>query len=545
MSLRTWSLVAVVLTSSGVASAQTLDAAEQGALKIEGWLNGVSNVMDLGFTPDGRVIIAQNSGEILIRNKDGMVSKGAGTVPIKRLTATEHGLLGVVVDPNFAQNHTVYFHASIGATVADKNQIFRATLSDDNKFTFDYANPLYKFESPEKHNGSMMAIHKGYLYIAIGDSGGDASPPVIHYPSCLNKPNGKILRMGLDGSAPADNPLSNLAMVTGCTTENRLAGAFSMQPPEKRIWAWGFRQPYRFWIDPVTDLVWVGDVGEKAKEEVDIVSKGQHHGYPFEEGSVKYNQPWKPAGGCTGMVPSTACTPPTYQYDNGSGGDGCVIGGFILDGCGWPEAYKSRYLYGDFNAGHLYTVQVTPDRKGIVAGSRKAFGTFRTINGFRMGPDGAVYLTAFDAAAIYRVTPKDMPASCASAPAPDAGAPPSDASVSADDAGAAGGEGGGAAGEGGGSGGGGGGTGGGSAGKGGTPGGGGAGKGGSTGGAGSGAGGDEGGGEEGGKSGGGSKPAKSGGCAVGGGGPGAGWLLLGVALALAVVRRRARRHPTR
>jgi MYXO-CTERM domain-containing protein len=528
MLFRKSSLVVVLLFASVPATAQTLDASEQGALKIEGWLNGVSNVMDMGFTPDGRVLILQDAGSIIIRTRDGMVLKNVAQVPIKRLTATEHGLLGVVVDPDFAQNHTVYFHASIGDTVADKNQIFRATLSDDNKLTFDYANPLFKYESPEKHNGSMMMIHKGYLYIAIGDSGGDATPPVIHYPSCLNKANGKILRMGLDGSAPADNPLSNLSMVTGCTTDTRLSGAFSMQPPEKRIWAWGFRQPFRFWIDPVTDLIWVGDVGEKAKEEVDIVSKGQHHGYPFEEGTVKYNQPWKPAGGCTGMVPSTACTPPTFQYDNGSGGDGCVIGGFILDGCGWPEAYKSRYLFGDFNAGHLYTVQVTPDRKGIVPDSRKPFGTFRTVNAFRMGPDGSVYIMAFDSTAIYRVTPKTMPASCSAQMAPpDGGATvAADASVEADASGSGGASGGAGAS--------GGGSGGGVAGEGG------GGKAGSGGGkAGSGAAGETGGGEGGDTGGGGSKPGKSkGGCSVGGNSSGAGFLLMIAALVLGRRRRR-------
>jgi glucose/arabinose dehydrogenase len=427
MSLRRCFFVAALasLTPPVWAQVATLEPSEQQALKIEGFINNVANVMDLGFTPDGRIIVLQQPGDIHIRTRDGMVLRNVAKVPVKNLTATEHGLLGVVAHPDFARNHILFFHASIGATVADKGQVFTATLSDDNKLTFDYEHPIYTYESPEKHNGGMMVINKGYLYMGIGDSGGDATPPQIRYPSCLNKPNGKILRMNLDGSAPDDNPLSSLGMVTGCTTADRLAGGFSMQPPEKRIWAWGFRQPFRFWVDPMTDLVWLGDVGEKAFEEIDVVSKGQHHGYPFEEGTKKYNQAWMPAGGCKGMTPSTDCTPPTYQYTNGAGGDGCALGGFILDGCGWPAAYKDRYLYGDYNAGHLYTLQVTPDRKGIVPNSRKAFGTFRTFNATRMGPDGAVYLMAFDATAIFRVTPKDMPVSCSNAaPAVDAGATP-------------------------------------------------------------------------------------------------------------------------
>jgi MYXO-CTERM domain-containing protein len=348
-------------------------------------------------------------------------------MPIKRLTATEHGLLGVVVHPDFASNKTVFFHASIGETAADKDQVIRATISDDNKITFDYANPIFKIESPEKHNGSMMLIHKGMLWMAIGDSGADATPPVTKYASCLNKPNGKILRMNLDGSAPADNPLSDVPMVTACTTANRTSGPFSMAPPEKRIWAWGLRQPYRFWIDPMTDLVWAGEVGEKQFDEIDIIGKGQHFGYPFEEGNRPYNGPYNSVGSCKGMTPSTECTRPAYQYAIG-GGEGCIIGGFILDACGWPAEFKSRYLFGDFDAGRLFTVDVTPDRKGVVPNSRKTFGTFGTINGLRLEPDGAVYVTGFMANAVWRITPKNRPATCDTQPTPtptDAGAPPS------------------------------------------------------------------------------------------------------------------------
>jgi glucose/arabinose dehydrogenase len=522
MTLRAPLLTAALMTLAGTAAAQTatLDPGEQANLKIEGWVNNIANVMDLTFTPDGRAVILERAGDIHIRTKDGMLIRSVAHVPIKPLTATEHGLLGVVAHPDFAQNHTLFLHASIGDTVADKDQVVKAILSDDNKLTIDYANPIIKIESPEKHNGSMMIIHKGFLWMAIGDTGADATPPVIRYASCLNKPNGKILRMNLDGSAPADNPLSDLAMVTGCTTAARTSGAYTMQPPDKRIWAWGFRQPYRFWVDPVTDLVWVGDVGEKAYEEVDIVARGQHHGFPFEEGSTKYNQGFMPPGGCKGMVPSTDCAAPAFQYANGSGGDGGVIAGFILDACGWPEAYRNRYLYGDFNAGHLYTLQVTADRKGIMSGSRKAFGTFRTLNGLKLGPDGGIYLTAYDATAIWRVLPKTPAGACNPAAPADAGTtpPPVDAGIEADASATGGAPGtGGRTGTGG------------QPGTGGSP---------ATGGKSGGTGGAAGEPEEGGTGGGGRTASKSGGCAAAGSPQGGALVLLGL---LAIARRLRRR----
>src|SRR5262249_18400636 len=150
-----------------------------------------------------------------------------------------------------------------------------------------------------------------------------ANPPTNKYASCLNKMNGKILRINLDGTIPEDNPLNGLAMVTGCTEATRSSGSFSMQPPEKRIWAWGFRNPYRAWMDPVTGLFWVADVGEKTEEELDLVGPGKHYGYPFEEGSHTFSagqQPFNSFGGCKGMVPSTECTKPDYRYASNSGG---------------------------------------------------------------------------------------------------------------------------------------------------------------------------------------------------------------------------------
>ena len=418
--------LAFALALASPARAQRLEPGEPEQLfQMTGWVAGVPSAMDLALLPDGRAVIVQQPGDVTIRTADGAVIRNVARFPIKPLTKTEHGLLGVVAHPDFAQNRTLYFYASIGATVADKDQIVKATLSDDNKLTIDYDRPLAKFESPEKHNGSVMIIHKGLLYIGVGDSGGDATPPTNKYASCLNNPKGKILRFGLDGSIPADNPLVDLAQVTGCTTETRTTGGFSMQPPDKRIYAWGMRNPYRFWVDPVTDLLWVADVGEKVREEISVGGSGTHFGYPFEEGSVPYSGlAYDTFGGCKGMVPSTACTRPAHEYANRQGDDSCVIGGFILDHCAWPAAYRNRYLFGDFVSGRIWTMAVTADRRGLEPSSRRQLATFRTLNGFRMGPDGAVYVTAFDASAIYKITPRARPAGC-----PDGAAGGADAGV--------------------------------------------------------------------------------------------------------------------
>jgi hypothetical protein len=218
-----------------------------------------------------------------------------------------------------------------------------------------------------------------------------------------------------------------MTQVTGCTTETRTTGNFSMQPPDRRIWAWGLRNPFKVWLDPQTDLFWLADVGERQREEVSVGGRGQHFGFPFEEGSYKYTRqqiPFDTIGGCKGMVPSTECSPPVFEYPNGgAGGDSAIIGGLIPSGCGWPAAFTGRYLFGDHMSGRLWTLDVTPERRGVVANSRKNFGSLRGIVGFRMGPDGSLYLVSFEANAVARVTPKNRPATCPASPV-DAGPTP-------------------------------------------------------------------------------------------------------------------------
>jgi MYXO-CTERM domain-containing protein len=338
-------------------------------------------------------------------------------------------LLGVVAHPEFATNKTIFLYASIG-DVANRHKVLKATVADDNSVSVDLRNPIIDrgLEGPANHNGGGLIIHKGHLYVSVGDTGANSTPPRNKYASCLNKPNGKILRVQLDGAIPADNPLSSLNMVTGCDS---VSGDFGMRAPDKRIFAWGMRNAYRFWIDPTTDLLWIGDVGETTREEISVGGKGTHFGYPFEEGTVKYQQPWNM--GCKGMSPSTDCVPPVFDYQNVRNGTNCVIGGLVPDGCGWPDAYKSKYFFGDHGSGNLWTLDLTPDRRGVVRDSRKAFGQLPRISGFRMGHDHSLYLISHDRGVIAKVTPKNRPASCLNASAPaDAGAPVDAASTAAD-----------------------------------------------------------------------------------------------------------------
>jgi glucose/arabinose dehydrogenase len=408
-----------VLCGSKPVSAQSLDNAVTD-LDLKTFAKGLNRPTDIAILPDGRAVITLQGGDVVVMTQAG-AKTAAGHIPINAgdsPNATgEQGLLGVIADPNYGTNHFVYFYADVGATATDKHQILRYVIGTDSMLgtktvllgTGGVTPGIY---GPANHNGGSINIYNNQLYIGVGDTGANATPPTNKFSSCLNHPNGKILRLNLDGSVPADNPLSNVAMATACGDSQ--TSAFTMAAPDKRIWAWGFRNPFRFWIDPSgpqAGTLWVGDVGEVTREEVSVGKGDSHFGYPFFEGTKDWGPGATngPANECMGMVPARACTPAVYDYGHDNGNN-CIIGGLVIDGCGWPDAWKKRYIFGDHGSGNVWTLEVNAARTGVTAPTATVFGKMGGPASFRMGSDSALYIVEVDGGSVERITPKNQAA---------------------------------------------------------------------------------------------------------------------------------------
>jgi glucose/arabinose dehydrogenase len=383
------------------------------------YVTSAPQATDIAFAGDGRAIVALKTGEILIRHANGAVTVVPYPFPGTLDTDSEKGLLGVVAAPNVAQNNSFFFYVSNGPT-EDKHRIYRAVLTSSDTFIVG-ANPVLGaargvgpgLEGPANHDGGGMIIHGGQLYVGVGDTGANSSPPTNKYASCLNKGNGKILRIALDGSVSSGNPLIGTTSVTGCDTP---LGPWTTAPPDLRIFAWGVRNPWRFWIDPVTGLLWIGDVGEATQEEISVGGGNQHYGYPFVEG----NQIWGDvdAMNCATLTPSRACTAPTYAYTHADGQ--AITGGLIPSGCGWSHVFASpNYVYGDSSAGWIHALPVNAARTGVASTTPVEVGTFsgQVPVSFRMGPDDALYVV-MNAGAVYRLAPTDRTGEGCSAAVP-------------------------------------------------------------------------------------------------------------------------------
>lgn len=408
--------LAILLLAPAGAWAQLANGEPANLFEMTTFASGITEPIDVEFLPDGRALVIRRNGVIAVVNADGTQQNNAGTIPGTLNTgAGEQGLLGVALDPNFADNRTLYFYVSLsrdkdGNTIssANRHHVQKGVIAAaSNSFTWGDYVVATGLEGPANHNGGTVIVHKNQLYVSVGDTGANATPPQNHYSSCLNKANGKVLRINLDGTVPSDNPLSNLATVTGCDSTG---GPFGDRAPDKRVWAWGFRNPFRIWIDPKTDLMWAGDVGEGTREEITVGAAGTHHGYPFHEGTVDYNQPWNIE--CTGMTPSRACTDPVFDYPHANG-DNCVIGGLIPEGCGWPAAYTQKYFFGDHGSRRIYTLNVNAARTGLATNTRSTFATLAGgMSAFKMGHDHSLYVVSDQGNAVFKITPKNRPSSC-------------------------------------------------------------------------------------------------------------------------------------
>jgi MYXO-CTERM domain-containing protein len=401
------------------AHAQLLgDAAKD--LSIETVADGLTQPTDLVVLRDGTLVVTERMGDVAVVHPDGAPSEILNHIDVIPLNA-EQGLLGIAADTDFEQTRELYFYASSGETSTDKHQILRAELDSENvlgprsvildKGLFGFAN----------HAGGGLVIFEHQLYISVGDAGANRVPPNNRLGTCLNSPNGKILRINLDGTIPEDNPLVGVKVATGCTALNA-----PLEPlaPDERVYAWGLRNPFRFSIDARTGRLWIGDVGERAREEISVGDKGSHFGWPFYEGNIHYTpdeQPFQPAGACADVVPSGPCVAPVFDYPHELL-RAAVIGGPILDVCGWPAPWRNRYLFGDNSSGEVWTLEVNEERSGVVEGSLVPFARLAGPASFRVGADGSLYLVDVEAGVIYRVEPLEVDSEACVPPTPGGGA---------------------------------------------------------------------------------------------------------------------------
>jgi uncharacterized repeat protein (TIGR03806 family) len=299
------------------------------------------------------------------------------TSAIAGASGGEMGLLGMAFHPGWPTDPRVYFSytASISGQRVSRVVEYQTTDAGQSADVAS-ANVILQINQPESnHNGGHIAFGPdGYLYIGFGDGGGGGDVHgSIGNGQRLSTLLGKMLRIDVDGAAPYSIPAGN--PFAGNAVCNNDTGAFSQSCPE--IFAYGFRNPWRWSFDRVTGELWVGDVGQGKWEEVDRVVAGGNYGWRCFEGNHDYN------ASCGSDA--AAALPPVAEYSHDDGI--AVTGGYVYRGNAIPEL-AGRYVFGDYGSGTVWhiardtapTLQVTT---GVSSGIN--------VSSFGEGRDGELY----------------------------------------------------------------------------------------------------------------------------------------------------------
>jgi glucose/arabinose dehydrogenase len=296
-----------------------------------------------------RLFIVEQGGRIKVASRENPSSPWVKVGTFLNITGlvetsgNEQGLLGLAFDPNYAANgrfYVFYTRSGDGRLVIDEYRratMFRADPgSRRNVLGIRHDGPA------DNHNGGWIDFGPdGYLYIATGDGGAGQSANAQDRTSRL----GKILRIDPhdpDGPGPRKNSVP---------ADNPFVGASG----HDQVWAYGLRNPWRNSHDSETGDLWIGDVGERAWEEIDRASgpapgKGANYGWNLCEGDHRFQGTADDCG--SGQ---TTTIRPVAEYASGGDPRCSVTGGYVYRGSDQPSI-AGMYFFGDFCTGEIWAV---------------------------------------------------------------------------------------------------------------------------------------------------------------------------------------------
>jgi glucose/arabinose dehydrogenase len=284
---------------------------------------------------NARLFIVEKGGLIRIFDRNSSSMRPTAFLNLSGLISTlgERGLLGMAFDPGYITNGQFYvFYTNVnGNLVIARYARVNSDLADPA--SAEILLTITRDPTFSNHNGGMLAFGPdGCLYAGIGDGGGVGDPN--NNGQSLSSLLGKLLRL---------NPSTGLAC-----SNNGIINPFILVGGAPQVWSLGLRNPWRFSFDRETDDLYIGDVGEGAREEIDVAvvpnaGRQANYGWRLMEGFLCFN-------------PSSNCNPggltlPVLDYPRASGACS-VIGGYVYRGVAIPSL-PGTYFYGDFCAGFV------------------------------------------------------------------------------------------------------------------------------------------------------------------------------------------------
>ncbi|MEM9833940.1 MAG: PQQ-dependent sugar dehydrogenase [Bacteroidota bacterium] len=346
--------------------------------------------VDFQHAGDGsnRVFVVEQEGVISVFDDDISVQNKSIFLDISGAVddrSNEEGLLGLAFDPDYSTNGHFFVNYTISNPARTRISRFTASAANPSQADPNSELIILEFEQPfGNHNGGQLAFGPdGYLYIAVGD-GGSGGDPQGHGQN-LTTLLGSILRIDVSQSSE-QNPYV-------IPDDNPFVGATAGERPE--IYAYGLRNPWRFSFDSETGQLWTGDVGQNAREEVNIIENGGNYGWNITEGNACF----EPANNCN----TAEITLPVLDYGH-TQGDRSVTGGGVYRGTELSNLV-GQYIFADFVSGRVWTA-TTDDLSNVTVS--ELIDSNLAISSFGINAEQELFLCAFDGR-IYQLEPVVSP----------------------------------------------------------------------------------------------------------------------------------------
>ena len=336
-----------------------------------------------------RWFVVLKGGVVRVFDNDPNVATSSTFIDISsRVDAAfnESGLLGMAFHPDWGTGGNYEVFLSYTTDSAPLRSVVSRFYSLDNGATLDTTveDIILTIEQDfSNHNGGNIAFGPdGYLYAGWGD-GGDGGDPLDRAQDD-NYLLGTMTRIDVDSATPyaipGDNPNA------GNSTCPQGAGAAAC--PE--IFANGLRNPWRWSFDRDTGDIWLGDVGQQAREEVDVIVNGGNYGWRCREGTEPYDN--------TGVCPG-GFEEPILDYGRSEGQS--ITGGYVYRGTE-ITALQGEYVFGDFGSGMIWNVS---SNSGPGATPNEMIASGLDIASFAEGNDGELYVIQLFPTGIYQIVP--------------------------------------------------------------------------------------------------------------------------------------------
>ncbi|MEO0574154.1 MAG: PQQ-dependent sugar dehydrogenase [Pseudomonadota bacterium] len=325
----------------------------------------------------GRWFVLQKSGQI----QTFAPGNPTGTTEYMDLTDTrsirtrsEGGLLGMAFHPDYPATPEIFLSYTIDHSGPPMRHVVSRMVLDD--VTAPGAGTIEQIllevdQDFDNHNGGDIAFGPdGALYFGLGD-GGSGNDPLARSQD-TTRLLGSMLRIDVIGTGasyniPADNPFAS----------NSQCGAGNNADNCPEIYAWGLRNPWRWSFDPDSGALWLADVGQGAREEVNLIERGGNYGWRCREGTLDTGN----ASDCA----TNELIDPVTEYPRNLGNS--ITGGQVYRGTAIPEL-SGLYIFADYGSGRFWAAR--PDGQGGYEND-ELINTNLNPTAFNYGPDGELY----------------------------------------------------------------------------------------------------------------------------------------------------------